>query len=300
MADKRIKATIQPTTVRWRDDIEISVSPCMVVIYGAQLGRRIPLGDEILTLGRSQNCDIVAEVDDISREHCRIVPHDGGYLLRDLGSTNGTWLDDRRIAGRRDAPLQSGARVRIGSLILKYLDGQDVEGLYHEEIYRLTIVDGLTGLHNRRYFEEFLDREIARSERHERPMSLVMFDLDGFKGINDRYGHPGGDELLQQLGETLRQTVRRESCLARMSGDEFAVVLPETTLEQARLFAERLRGAVETTRFRVAEAPLLEDLTISIGLADLTRERSDRSALIEAADFNLYRAKQAGKNCIDG
>ena len=300
MAESGPKAVIQATTVRWRDDIPISVSPCLVVIYGSQLGRRIPLGEESVTLGRSPSCDLVAEVDDVSREHCQIVPHGDGYLLRDLGSTNGTWLDDRRIAGRRDAPLGSGARIRIGSLILKYLDGQDVEGLYHEEIYRLTIVDGLTGLYNRRYFEEFLDREVSRAQRYERPLSLVMFDLDGFKGVNDRYGHPGGDELLQQLGQTLRDSTRQESCLARMSGDEFAVVLPESDLPQARLFAERLRGAVEATDFEVAERPLDSQLTISIGLTELTPERSDRAALIEAADFNLYRAKQGGRNRIDG
>ena len=294
------EASVGPTTVRWRDDIEISVPPCLVVLYGAQLGRRITLGDEPITLGRSPGCDLVAEVDDVSREHCRILPYNDGYLLRDLGSTNGTWLDDRRIAGRRDAPLQSGARIRIGSLILKYLDGQDVEGLYHEEIYRLTIIDGLTGLHNRRYFEEFLDRELSRSERHDRPLCVAMFDLDGFKAVNDRYGHPGGDEVLRQLAETLRKTVRKECCLARLSGDEFVVVLPETTIEQARIFAERLRGSVASTPFQIADAPLHEDLTVSIGLAERSAETNDRATIVEAADFNLYRSKQAGRDRIHG
>jgi diguanylate cyclase (GGDEF)-like protein len=260
----------EPTAIRWRNKIEVSVPPCLVVIYGAELGLRLALADQRVSLGRSPTCDLVVDVDDVSRNHCQIIPHDRGYLLRDLGSTNGTWLDDRNIESGEEAPLRSGARIRIGSLILKYLEGNDVEALYHEEIYRLTIVDGLTGLHNRRYFDEFLSREMARAERHERPLSLVLFDLDGFKAINDQHGHPGGDEVLQQFGEALLKTIRQESCLARMSGDEFAVVLPETTLAKARMFAERLRAAVESTDFRVADANLRDPLTISIGLAEMT------------------------------
>ena len=136
----------EPTAVRWRGEIHTSAPPCLVVIYGAELGRRLALGDEPVTLGRDPECDLVADVDEVSRTHCRLTPHDGAWYLTDLESTNGTWLDQERVVG--ETRLATGARIRIGNLILKFLEGGDVESLYHEEIYRLTILDGLTGLHS--------------------------------------------------------------------------------------------------------------------------------------------------------
>lgn len=287
-----------PTLVRWRDEVRISVPPCLVVIYGAELGRRLELCDRSVVLGRSPSCDLVAELEDVSREHCRIEPRDGRYWLTDLGSTNGTWLEERRLDPGRETELPGGSRVRIGSLILKFLDGRDVEALYHEEIYRLTIVDGLTALCNRRYFEEFLAREVARWRRHRRPLALALFDLDELKAVNDRHGHPAGDGVLQQLAAEVRKTVRREACLARISGDEFAVALPETPIAAARIFAERLRTTVEFLTFRVGGEEVT--LTISVGLAEMSDALEDPAALVEEADRNLYRAKQEGRNRTHG
>lgn len=286
-----------PTAVRWRDEIRTSAPPCLVVIYGAELGRRLVLGDTPVTLGRDPGCDLVAEVDEVSREHCRLSPRAGTWYLSDLRSTNGTWIDDARV--ETETPLATGARIRIGNLILKFLEGGDVESLYHEEIYRLTILDGLTGLYNRRYFDEFLHRELARFRRYGQALSLVLLDVDDFKRINDTYGHPGGDAVLLQLAREVKSRVRQESCLARLAGDELAVVLPETTAPQARIFAERLRGFVDVASFRAGDVELGE-LTISLGLAEMEASLVDAGGLIEAADRNLYRAKAEGRNRVCG
>ena len=111
---------------------------------------------------------LVVDDDDVSREHCRIVPRDDGYVLLDAGSTNGTFVGDARLEPDVEVALGGGEQIRIGSLIFKFLDGCDIEALYHEEIYRLTIVDGLTGLHNRRYFDDFMRCEVVRWRRYRR------------------------------------------------------------------------------------------------------------------------------------
>lgn len=284
------------TIVRWRGETATTAPPCLVVLYGAELGHRLELRDEPVTLGRGTDCDLVAEDDDISRRHCCIHPRDGAYWLRDLGSTNGTWLNERRVSPGSDERLENGARVRLGRLVFKFLQGGDVEALYHEEIYRLTIVDGLTGIYNRRYFEEQLEREIRRWKRHKRPLALVIFDVDFFKSVNDRHGHPVGDQVLLSLSQSIRSIVRAESCLARLSGDEFAVVLPETPVESARIFAERVRGAVECLDLGSRIGPL----TISLGIAQMDEGLEGAAQLLERADRQLYEAKQTGRNRAQG
>ena len=125
----------------------------------------------------------------------------------DDGSTNGTYVNDEQIS--REFGLQNGDRIKVGPTIFKYLSGADVEAQYHEEIYRMTIIDGLTGAHNKRAFLEFLEREIARCARHRRPLSLLMFDIDHFKSINDTHGHLTGDAVLKEMSKRLLGRIRR-------------------------------------------------------------------------------------------
>src|SRR5262249_54516077 len=132
-------------------------------------------------------------------------------------------------------------------------------------IYRLTIRDGLTDLHNKRYLLEFLDRELARSARHTRPLALLMLDIDRFRDINELFGHLGGDYALRELATLVKQGVRKEELLARYGGEEFAIVLPEATLEKGVTVAERTRAVVAAHSFTYEGKPFL--LTVSIGVA---------------------------------
>src|SRR5947208_12516043 len=106
--------------------------------------------------------------------------------------------------------LKDGDYLRVGNWIFRYLTGGNVEAEYHEEIYRLTIIDALTGIHNKRYLLEFLDRELSRSARHHRPLALLLFDLDLFKAVNDEIGHLGGDFTLRELAGCLKNAIRKE------------------------------------------------------------------------------------------
>jgi diguanylate cyclase (GGDEF)-like protein len=274
------------------------VAPCLVVIFGPDLGRKIPLEDSHCRIGREPDCDVVVPVDGISREHCELVARQDGIALRDLGSTNGTRLNGRDVPPGIEVPLRSGDRVELIGVVFKFLEGWDVEAQYHEEIHQLTIVDGLTRAYNRRYLIDFLTREISRCRRHERPLSLMLFDVDRFKQINDGFGHPAGDHVLRTLVEVAQEGVRREECLARYGGDEFVIVMPETLRAGALIVSERTRGRVEQHAFVWSDRRL--PVTISVGVADLTPEIMSPERLIAEADQRLYEAKSAGRNTATG
>src|SRR6478736_2508647 len=170
---------------------------CVVHIYptGPGMGTRYPLSDTPMVIGRASDCDIRINDHSVSRRHARIQPGPDGYYAVDLQSTNGTFVNDTPASMFK---LKDGDYLRVGNCIYRFLVGGNVEADYHEEIYRLTIIDGLTEIHNKRYLLEFLDRELARSERYRRPLAILLFDIDHFKSINDRMGHLGGDVMLRE------------------------------------------------------------------------------------------------------
>src|SRR5207253_1415781 len=147
---------------------------------------------------------------------------------------NGTFVNDVAI---REQQLGDGDQIRVGRSILKFMTGENVETQYHEEIYRLMTVDGLTQVYNRRFFNEAIEREFNRSKRYQRALSLVVFDIDFFKRVNDTHGHLAGDSLLRQIATAVKARLRREDLFARIGGEEFAVLLPEIPLEGARITA---------------------------------------------------------------
>jgi len=275
----------------------ITREACLVHIYptGPSMGCRYPLRDKALTLGRGDDCDIRIQDNSVSRRHAKIDPSPEGYFVADLGSTNGTFVNDRQLDG--GWPLQDGDYLRVGNCIYRYLTGGNIEAEYHEEIYRLTIQDGLTRIHNQRALGDFLDREVARSQRHSRPLSVLMFDIDKFKAINDAHGHLCGDFVLRELAECVGETVRKEDLFARYGGEEFALVLVETGLPEATYAAERVREAVEAHQFRFETTPI--KLTISIGVATTSGDPdATPKGLLKAADERLYQAKRTGRNKV--
>jgi len=263
---------------------------------GPLMGKRIPLESAEYVIGRSAAADIHSERNRVSRRHARLYHRGTSWIIEDLNSTNGIVVNGTRV---KKHTLQDGETVRIGDTVLRFLSGDNVEAAYHEEIYRLTIVDALTGTVNKRYFLEFLERESALSERYGQPLSLVMFDLDDFKQINDVYGHQIGDLVLRVVTARIRPRIRREDLFARYGGDEFAVILTHTDRAGALELAEAIRDLIR-------DKPIMTNghrfmLTLSIGIATVGgADAADSRALIEAADKNLYRAKAAGKNQVVG
>ncbi len=211
-----------------------------------------------------------------------------------LGSTNGTYLNDQEVT--QETALRSGDLIKVGGSIFKFLTGDNVELQYHETIYTLTIVDGLTGVNNKRYFLEYLEREMGRCHRYGRPLTLMMFDIDFFKKINDVHGHLAGDHVLRELAQTIKRMVRKEQCFARYGGEEFSLVVPEDGLEKARIFAQKIRQTIEKKQFVFENQEI--PVTLSLGVADMTPDMVEPLQFIKVADANLYKAKKTGRNRV--
>ena len=267
---------------------------CLIVIYGHEMGRRVQVSTEPLTIGRSPNCEVPVDQESVSRHHCRIRFEGGEFLVRDLGSTNGTYVNDDLLADQ--GRLRHGDQLKVGRTILKFIVGDDVEAQYHEEIYRLMTTDGLTQLNNRRYFDEMLDREVARAKRYKRSFSLLVFDIDHFKKVNDRFGHLAGDAILRQLGAVLLGRLRVNDVLARIGGEEFALITPEVGLDGARELAGKINRLIGDTRFEFDGSAV--QVTVSVGAAEWQEEYEDAWDLFKAADDKMYEAKRAGRNQV--
>ena len=266
----------------------------LVVLSGSRLGHRTVLGDKHVEIGRGSTCELILDADSVSRRHARVERFGGGHKIVDLGSTNGTYLNGTRI---HDQILKDGDRLQIGKALLKYIAGGNIEGAYHEEIQRLARFDPLTGVFNKRHFEESLKLLLFSGRTEQKPISLIVFDLDHFKRINDTHGHMAGDAVLCEAATAVRETLNSEQLLGRVGGEEFAVACNGLGLPLAVELAERIRKAIGSRRyvFEGKDMPV----TVSLGVAERA-VKGDESAesLFERADARLYEAKGAGRNCV--
>jgi diguanylate cyclase (GGDEF)-like protein len=207
---------------------------------------------------------------------------------------------DARVSGvvsvaRRDRPFSVAERELFHYLAEQAAVSIENVGL-HETVERQAVTDELTGLFNRRRFQEAMATEVERSKRFGQPVGLVLLDLDDFKAVNDTYGHQQGDLVLREVARVLRETSREIDEPARYGGEELAVVLPGTDLEGAYNLAERVRAGIEELALPLLDGEGALRVTASFGVATLPGSADDMRELVAAADEALYRAKRAGKN----
>jgi diguanylate cyclase (GGDEF)-like protein len=206
------------------------------------------------------------------------------------------------IEAWRDIRMDDGQVIRVhckalptGGRMLVYADVTDLVQ-HADQLKVLATVDGMTGLFNRRHFLSLAEIEWTRYQRHRRPMSLVLFDIDRFKSINDSFGHYAGDHVIMQIAEICRQQKRKSDITARFGGEEFLILLPETELVPAQRVAERLRRKVENSPIALASNVI--STTISVGVAEVDPAMASIFDLIKLADKALYLAKDSGRNRV--
>jgi two-component system cell cycle response regulator len=273
--------------------------PVLTIISGPSTGRAYAIeGDNVI--GRGRECSLRIDDPGASREHARVtVTHDHRYVLEDLGSTNGTYVDGRRI---QRTELQSGDRINIGPNVVIAFAVVDVqaERIAHQ-LYESSVRDPLTRAHNRRYLVERLASEIAYANRHRSRLGLILFDLDHFKRVNDTHGHLAGDDVLRDVSALVQRLIRAEDVFARFGGEEFVVIVRGIEHTNVGRFAERLRSAVE--QLEIASEQDVLHVTISAGYAtldELPKDLRNADDLLRMADERLYRSKQAGRNRVTG
>jgi two-component system cell cycle response regulator len=278
-------------------DLKTTGEDCLVVIHTAvqtELGRRYVLSNPMMTIGRGPKNDVVVSSDAVSRQHARLERRGADFVVSDLGSTNGTFINNERKRPN-NSRLNRGDQIRVGDTVFKFLSGSDIEAQYHAVIGHMAVTDGLTNLSNRKHLDSLLAEEIQRAHRHARDLSLLMLDIDHFKTINDIHGHLAGDRVIAGMAMLLRQRLRSGDKLGRYGGEEFCAILPETALPSATTIAETLRTMVATNPFPIESQRLT--VTVSIGVAAL-QPNMQNSDLYRAADEMLYRAKGEGRNQV--
>lgn len=270
---------------------------CLVQIYPTNIvDGLMRLGDDTLTIGREQSNDLSLVDGSVSRFHARLDRCDEGYLLRDLGSTNGTIVDNETVT---QCKLVGGETIRFGSFIFKFLRASGIEAQYHATVYNAMTRDGLTGAFNKNYLLDSLAQEIARSQRCNRPLSVLLMDIDYFKKVNDTYGHLVGDEVLREFSKRITSAKREDDLLCRYGGEEFVLILGETNLEDAVAIADKCKQFVGSHVFATSAGKI--PVTVSLGVAQLasTCDGADAATtLLESADVQLYRAKESGRNRV--
>jgi two-component system, cell cycle response regulator len=289
------------TVVFARQEIEDAVSTrghqthVLVRMDGSDVGQVTTLAGTLIHAGRLAKSELHLPFEGVSRQHARIIWKDGGYWVEDEGSANGTFVQGTRVQRHR---LNDGDVLQLGPrVVFRYSITDSGEEKVLRQLYESSVKDSLTGAYNREYLNERLKAEVAYAKRHATDLSIVLFDVDYFKRVNDTHGHPAGDAVLIALVGQVQRALRTEDVVARYGGEEFCVILRGIAKEQSAQVGERLRSAIE-------KAPVTHEgrviaFTISVGCASLADcDNPSVEALIAVADRRLYIGKRSGRNRV--
>lgn len=268
----------------------------LIVISGPHTGKMFKVDKDQATLGRSSRAELHVNDVGISRNHARIITYGEDVFVEDLQSANGTYLNGDRLLNRQQ--LKDGDKITLGSTtILKFTYHDELEENFQKQMLDAALHDGLTGIYNKNYLLNHLSTELAFALRHGTFLSVVMFDVDHFKPVNDTYGHLAGDMILKGLAEITSGVLRTEDIFARYGGEEFTIVCRGTPVDQAQALADRVRMVIERHDF-VFEGTHIP-ITISLGVAGLPHHTARTpEELIGLADQALYDAKRGGRNRV--
>ena len=252
-------------------------------------------------IGRNPVCSFTLHDHKVSGRHAAITQTgDGEFIIEDLDSTNGTRVDSSPVVGPR--VLRDGEKIFIGETVIRFSLADELDIDFHSEVATLVGTDPLTDLPSKRRFDEALEFAMSSAIRGNRPIAVLMMDMDGVKQINDTHGHLYGAYVIGETGRLIDQVLKNSPALAkngqacRFGGDEFSAFLPDQDVESACAIGEEIREAVESAGFEKDGISLRP--TISIGAACRSGEAADTIKLISNADEALYRAKAQGKNRV--
>lgn len=266
----------------------------LIQYSGDHLGRRYVLAHPNPLIGRSGHADILVADESVSREHARCQVSVRVVSIEDLGSSNGTYVNGERI--HAPTPLNNGDMVQLGNVHLKFFAAQSLENAFHDAIFRKASIDQGTQVFNRQYLMESLEAAFAISRSSGRPLSLIYFDLDHFKRVNDTHGHSGGDHVLREIAAVARTCLRDGDVLGRVGGEEFVVIVPDADARLAAALAERLRRAAQGHSMSYAGRSIQQ--TVSLGVSQLAPAFKTAKDLLDDADRKLYRSKHEGRNRV--
>jgi diguanylate cyclase (GGDEF)-like protein len=270
---------------------------CLIIIRGTPQGHRFFITQSEMVLGRDPSADISILDQSISRKHAKVTKYNGKVYLTDLGSQNGSLINDKRLEANTPRALAKEDMIKLGSTILKFLPQGELETLYLGALGSAAHTDALTKIYNKRYLLDVLEVEFKRAKALHTDFSVLFFDLDHFKKVNDTHGHDAGDYVLKDFATLVRTNhIRPKDVFARYGGEEFILLLANTGAKDAMEIAERIRSAVETHAFVYGGKRLA--VTTSMGVAELKTGIESANTLLKHADQALYAAKSGGRNRV--
>lgn len=276
---------------------EAKTKPACLLVVGGELNGSIfnlPVGE--IVVGRNPDCTIPLDFHGISRRHFTISVDDSEATLTDLQSANGTYLNNNKVT--EPIVLKRGDMIKIGSVAMKFLPKGDPERLTYDKLLEEAHTDGLTKCFNKTYFNNALELEVKKSKVTGKPLTLIIFDLDHFKKLNDNYGHDAGDYVLKEKSHIIRDHgIRQGDIFARYGGEEFCILLPNTNLKQGFEIAERLRSLIQKHEF-IYDGKRLP-VTASVGIADYRQGVNTGTDLFKRADSAVYKSKEGGRNQVN-
>lgn len=270
---------------------------CFIVIRGPGQGHRYFITQDEMTIGRDPSADITIVDPSISRKHSKIEKRGNSVLISDLGSANGTVVNGKKLPGEEQASLAKEDMIRLGNSILKFLPAGELEILMFGHLENEAHSDPLTKIYNKKYLLEALDAEFKRAKTLNNDFSILFFDIDHFKKINDTYGHDAGDYVLKEFTHLVKsKCIRPKDVFARYGGEEFVVLLLNTHAKKAAEIAESLRSQTESHAY-IYEGQRIQ-VNASVGVAELNSMIDSPQALLKVADKALYSSKQNGRNQV--
>lgn len=270
----------------------------LILVRGETPGAMVRLAEGSNRLGRSEDNAWQIRAPDVSRHHALIQARHERATLIDLGSTNGTFLNGRRLAEHDPSALNDGDRVRFGAAVdVKFVRPDACEERFHRELYERAVRDPLTGLYNRGFFLEQAATLAARVSSRGMGLAVIVLDVDHFKKVNDRHGHDTGDAVLREVATVIRQSTRSEDLVARYGGEEFVAALPVASRPQAAERAERIRASLASRAIALPEGTLNVTASLGVAFAPPGWDRAIASLLTEA-DSALYLAKRSGRDRV--
>jgi two-component system cell cycle response regulator len=286
-------------TLKLRLDEAKKAPPAMTLLMGPTglMGKQWPIDKPEMLIGRDPSCDIHVDEKSLSKKHVKIVKVGDQIQVIDLQSTNGTEISGHRVAPHSPTALNDNENIKLGNVIFKYLSQGNIEAVTIATSYDRGTMDGLTRIYNKAATLNSLEESFKKARLTETNLSLIIFDLDHFKKVNDTYGHQAGDYVLREVASVIKnQLIRSGDIFGRYGGEEFVIVLYGSPLQRACDVGERIRSTIEKHEFTFNNQKLA--ITVSIGVSCLDATIMTADGLFAKADQATYASKGAGRNRV--
>ena len=271
----------------------------LVLLVGpaSSIGKQWHLSSSDIVIGRSPNSTIFVDDRSVSKSHAKFMLNGSDVIVMDLESTNKTVINQQTIAPLTPVALKNNDQIKVGNVIFKFLEKGNVETVASKAAFDKSQLDALTGIYSKGALQAYSPEAIKRSDMTGGPLSLIVFDIDHFKKVNDTHGHAAGDYVIQEIARLVKdKLIRSEDFFARFGGEEFVLVVSSSDIPVSANIAERIRATIEAHTFEFEGKKM--PITISAGVSVRRPKGDGWDQLFEKADKALYQSKNRGRNLV--